>query len=61
MNGEIGPEPNEGFTKIFIKFQSDLRIEVDGTGVTVKEGQTSTLYTGQDPITTGRYTVHSVS
>ncbi|XP_029989323.1 inter-alpha-trypsin inhibitor heavy chain H3-like [Sphaeramia orbicularis] len=57
VNGELDSAPNGGFQRIVIHFQTNLTIEVDTSGFTVREGQISTRYTGQDNIAAGRATV----
>ncbi|XP_029989318.1 inter-alpha-trypsin inhibitor heavy chain H3-like isoform X2 [Sphaeramia orbicularis] len=57
VNGELDSAPNGGFQRIVIHFQTNLTIEVDTSGFTVREGQISTRYAGQDNIAAGRATV----
>ncbi|XP_008284537.1 inter-alpha-trypsin inhibitor heavy chain H3-like [Stegastes partitus] len=57
VNGELDSITNGGFTKIVIHFTADQHVEVTTTGVTVREGQTVTQHTGQDPITVGSMVV----
>uniref|UniRef100_A0A8C6WNR1 Uncharacterized protein n=1 Tax=Neogobius melanostomus TaxID=47308 RepID=A0A8C6WNR1_9GOBI len=57
INGEISPDENGGFRSIMINVQSDLSIEIYMTGVTVKEGQTSTHYSTLTQVTAGSVTV----
>uniref|UniRef100_A0A672Y4Q3 Inter-alpha-trypsin inhibitor heavy chain 3 n=1 Tax=Sphaeramia orbicularis TaxID=375764 RepID=A0A672Y4Q3_9TELE len=52
VNGELDSAPNGGFQRIVIHFQTNLTIEVDTSGFTVREGQISTRYAGQDNIET---------
>ncbi|XP_008407908.1 inter-alpha-trypsin inhibitor heavy chain H3-like [Poecilia reticulata] len=57
VNGKLDSLTNGGFTKIVIHFSADQHIEVDPEGIRLHQGQTTTLYTGQDLITAGRLTV----
>ncbi|XP_017290960.1 inter-alpha-trypsin inhibitor heavy chain H3 isoform X2 [Kryptolebias marmoratus] len=57
MNGELDSVTNGGFKTIVIHVRSDQHVEVDTDGITVREGQSTTRHTGQDPITAGNVTV----
>ncbi|XP_030584614.1 inter-alpha-trypsin inhibitor heavy chain H3-like isoform X2 [Archocentrus centrarchus] len=57
VNGELDSVANGGFSRIVIHFKTDQHVEIGTMGVTVRDGQTVTHHTGQDPITTGSVTV----
>lgn len=54
MNGRLDSTLRGGFKKIVIHSKTDQHIEIETTGITVREGQTETRHTGQDLITVGR-------
>lgn len=54
VNGRLDATLHGGFKKIVIHSSTDVHIEVETTGITVREGQTQTSHTGQDLITAGR-------
>ncbi|KAM8757215.1 inter-alpha-trypsin inhibitor heavy chain H3 isoform 2-T2 [Acanthopagrus schlegelii] len=57
VNGRLDATLHGGFKKIVIHSSTDVHIEVETTGITVREGQTKTRHTGQDLITAGSVTV----
>ncbi|XP_068568192.1 inter-alpha-trypsin inhibitor heavy chain H3-like [Cebidichthys violaceus] len=57
VNGELDSVENGGFRKIVIHLPNDLHVEIDAKEITVREGQTLTRHSGQDPITAGSLTV----
>ena len=54
MNGELDSVTNGGFKKIVIHAKNDLHVEVNPEGIDVRQGQSLTHHTGQDPLTVGR-------
>lgn len=54
VNGRLDSTLGGGFKKIVIHSKTDQHIEIETTGITVREGQTETRHTGQDLITVGR-------
>ncbi|XP_073325266.1 inter-alpha-trypsin inhibitor heavy chain H3-like isoform X3 [Pagrus major] len=57
VNGRLDSNVRGGFKKIVIHLKTDQHIELETTGITVREGQTETSHTGQDLITVGSVTV----
>lgn len=55
MNGELDSVTDGGFEKVVIHVGSDRHVEVDTEGITVRDEQSTTRHTGQDPITVGRW------
>lgn len=57
MNGELDSMTNGGFKKIMFHVRSDLQIEVDPEGISIRQGEATTRHTGEDHITAGSFTV----
>ncbi|XP_030586299.1 inter-alpha-trypsin inhibitor heavy chain H3-like [Archocentrus centrarchus] len=57
VNGELDSIPKGGFSRIFIHFKTNHQVEIDTSGVTVREGQMMTHHTGENLITAGSMTV----
>ncbi|XP_030586073.1 inter-alpha-trypsin inhibitor heavy chain H3-like [Archocentrus centrarchus] len=57
VNGEVDSIPNGGFSRIFIHFKIINQVEIDTSGVTVRDGRTVTHHTGENLITAGSMTV----
>ncbi|XP_069559435.1 inter-alpha-trypsin inhibitor heavy chain H3-like [Brachyistius frenatus] len=57
VNGELDSVQSGGFKRIVIHFSTDDHVEFYPKGVSVREGQTTAHYTGQDNITAGSVTV----
>nr|XP_046239625.1 inter-alpha-trypsin inhibitor heavy chain H3-like isoform X3 [Scatophagus argus] len=51
VNGELDSVTHGGFKRIVAHLKTDLHVEVDPKGITVRDGQTETQHTGQDLIT----------
>ncbi|XP_042362996.1 inter-alpha-trypsin inhibitor heavy chain H3-like [Plectropomus leopardus] len=57
VNGELDSVAYGGFRKIAIHVKTDLYVEIDTSGITVREGQTLIRYSGQDLVLAGRLTM----
>ncbi|KAM9859340.1 inter-alpha-trypsin inhibitor heavy chain H3-like [Aulostomus maculatus] len=57
VNGELDSLAYGGFKRIVVHFKADHYIDIDVSGITVKEDHRLTRHTGQDLITAGSATV----
>ncbi|XP_034388104.1 inter-alpha-trypsin inhibitor heavy chain H3-like [Cyclopterus lumpus] len=57
VNGDLDSVQNGGFRRIVIHLKADLLVDIDTREITVREGQTLAIHTGQDIITAGSLTV----
>lgn len=54
VNGELDLGTGEYFSRIKIHLGPENHVEIDTTGVTVRQNQVTTHHNGQDTITIGR-------
>lgn len=54
VNGELNSALYRGFKRIFIHLKTDVHIEVDTNGMTVRQGHTQERHTGEHNMTLDR-------
>ncbi|XP_038135815.1 uncharacterized protein LOC119780001 [Cyprinodon tularosa] len=57
VNGQLDSITNGGFSTIAIHLNADEHVEVNTEVINIQQGQSTTRYIGQDPITVGSFTV----